>query len=127
MIIRNTPRAFSNIRLADDNEAQKSEIKHLNTIKELYSRLYKINDFKKGQFVKWKPGLKNRNFPAYGEAAIITKVMEEALYDPSENSAASPYFMEPLTLVIGELMEGDFTEYYVDGRRFELYDPQITL
>lgn len=79
MIIRNTPRAFSNIRLADDDEAQKSEIKHLNTIKELYSRLCKINDFKKGQFVKWKPGLKNRVFPAYGEAAIITKVLEEAL------------------------------------------------
>lgn len=33
--------------------------------------------------------------------------------------------MEPLTLVIGELIDGDFTEYHVDGRRFELYDPQI--
>ena len=42
--------------------------------------------------------------------------------DPSETSAASPHFQEPLTLVLGMVHEGDFVEFRVDGRRFEPVD-----
>jgi hypothetical protein len=61
-------------------------------IKELFDRLHKANRFAKGQFVKWKPGLRNKAFPDYGEPAIVMAVLTEAIFDPSENTAASPRF-----------------------------------
>ena len=32
------------------------------------------NVVSKGRFVMWKPGLKNRKFPDYGEPSIVTAV-----------------------------------------------------
>lgn len=46
-------------------------------------------------------------------------VLPTPIFDPSESSAASPDFQEPLTLVIGTFREDDLIESRVDGRRFE--------
>jgi hypothetical protein len=92
-------------------------------VKELFDRLNKPNRFKKGQFVKWKPGLRNKAFPDYGEAAIVMAVLAEAIFDPRENSASSPYFREPLTMIIGTYADDDLVEFYVDARRFEIIQP----
>jgi hypothetical protein len=92
-------------------------------IKELFDRLHKPNRFAKGQFVKWKAGLRNKAFPHCGEPAIVMAVLTDAIFDPSENSAASPYFREPLTIVIGIHADDDLVEFYVDGRRFEPIQP----
>ena len=86
---------------------------------ELAERLDAPHSFTKGQIVIWKPGLKNRAFPDYGEPAIVTAVLPTPLFDPGEASAASPYFQEPLTLVIGTFQDDDLVEFRVDGRRFE--------
>ena len=67
----------------------------------------------------WKAGLKNRKFPDYGEPSIVMNVLPAPVFDPSETSAASPYFQEPLDLVIGLFHEDDLIEYRVDDRRFE--------
>jgi hypothetical protein len=44
------------------------------------------------------------------------------VYDPNETSAGSPYFQEPLTIVIGNYRDDELLEFRVDGRRFEPVD-----
>jgi hypothetical protein len=72
--------------------------------------------------VRWKSGLKNRKFCDYGEPAIVTAVLPSPIFDPSEVAAASPYFQEPLTLIIGTFRDDDFLEFRIDGRRFEPFE-----
>jgi len=91
-------------------------------LKELSDRLDQFHASGKGQFVKWKSGLKNRRFPDYGEPAIVTAVLPSPIFDPSEVSSASPYFQEPLSIIIGTYREDDFLEFRVDGRRFEPFE-----
>jgi hypothetical protein len=87
-------------------------------LKELAERLDGPNSFAKGQIVAWKPGLKNRMFPEYGEPAIVTAVLPTPVFDLTETSSASPYFQEALTLVIGIFRDDDLLEFRVDARRF---------
>jgi hypothetical protein len=108
--------------LADDPQAVTPTELRRRKLKELSDRLDQIHGFAKGQFVKWKPGLKNRRIPDYGEPAIVTAVLPSPIFDPSENSAASPYFQEPLTIIIGTYLDDDLVEFRVDGRRFEPFD-----
>ena len=91
------------------------------TLKQLADRLDEHHAFAKGQFVVWKAGLKNKTCPDYGEPAIVTAVLPSPIADPSEVSA-SPYFQEPLSIVIGVHREDDLLEFRVDGRRFEPID-----
>jgi hypothetical protein len=91
-------------------------------LKELADRLDQHHDFAKGQFVKWKSGLRNRRVLAYGEPAIVRAILPTPIFDPGENSAASPYFQEPLTILIGAYLEDDLVELRVDGWRFEPFD-----
>lgn len=82
--------------------------------------------FRKGQFVTWKAGLKNRASPAYNEVAVIREVLAAPVFDACDQAscAGSPYFGEPLTLVLAILdPEGDFLEFRYDGRRFEPAEP----
>jgi hypothetical protein len=115
-------RNFRVIRLADAaNIASPTELRR-HKLKELAERLDHFHNFTKGQFVKWKPGLKNRKFPDYGEPAIVTTVLPTAIFDPGEVSAGSPYFQEPLTFVLGTYRDDDFLEFLLDSRRFEPFD-----
>ena len=75
---------------------------------------------------RWKPGLKNRAAPAYNEAVLVREILAAPIFDTCEASscAGSPYFGEPLTLVLALLGHyGDFVELRYDGRRFEPVDP----
>jgi hypothetical protein len=114
--------AFPAIRLAEDPQADPPAELCCRKLKELSDRLDQFHAFGKGQFVKWKSGLKNRKFPDYGEPAIVTAVLPCPVFDPSEVSSASPYFQEPLSIIIGTYREYDFLEFRVDGRRFEPFD-----
>jgi hypothetical protein len=81
--------------------------------------------FHKGQLVRWKAGLKNRAAPAYNEAVLVREILAAPIFDTCEASscAGSPYFGEPLTLVLALLdHDGDFVELRYDGRRFEPVD-----
>ena len=68
------------------------------------------------------PRGKNRKFPDYGEPAIVTAVLPNPVFHPSETAAAGPYFQEPLTLIIGTYRDDDLLEFRVDGRRFEPFE-----
>jgi hypothetical protein len=114
--------AIPAIRLAENSQADTPAELCCRKLKELSDRLDQFHALGKGQFVKWKSGLKNRKFPDYGEPAIVTAVLPSPIFDPSEVSWASPYFQEPLSIIIGADREDDFLEFRVDGRRFEPFE-----
>jgi len=76
-----------------------------------------------GDVVQWKTGLRNKRRPEDGAPAVVVERLTEPVYD-GEEGAGSPYFREPLDMVVGLLDEdGDYTLYHVDSRRFEPYGP----
>jgi len=93
-------------------------IEKLRTAKKLFDKVY---DFEPGDLVVWKEGLKNKARPAFAEPAIVMQVLEQPLKD-LEKSAGTPYFNEPLDLVLGILdSDGDFVVFHYDKRRFQPY------
>ena len=119
MSSQKSERNFLVLRLAEGPLTDDPALALKRMVAELSERLDQHNAFEKGHFVVWKPGLKNRRHPDYGEPAIVRSVLPSPTFDPSENNAASPYFQEPLNLVIAYFLEDDLLEYRVDGRRFE--------
>jgi hypothetical protein len=114
--------AFPAIHLAQNPQADTPAELCCRKLKEVSDRLDQFHAFGRGRFVKWKSGLKNRKFPDYGEPAIVTAVLPSPVFDPSEVSSASPYFQEPLSIIIGTYRDDDFLEFRVDGRRFEPFE-----
>ena len=53
-----------------------------------------------GMLATWKPGLKNRRFPRYGEPVVVVALLETPIVNPGDESG-SPYFREPLDLLLG--------------------------
>jgi len=87
----------------------------------LYQRLTNRREktLQPGRMAVWKPGLKNRRFPRYGEPAIVVEVLDRPILD-HEDEAGSTYYREPLDLLLGILhREGDFLVYHFDSRRFQ--------
>ena len=113
---------FPKLWTADENPEQDPASLAKHRLNELITSLKCFTKFKEGDVIKWKHGLKNRLYPEYGQPAVVTKISAEALFDPSENSASSPFFREPLTIIIAIIEDGDLLEYHVDERRFEPYD-----
>jgi hypothetical protein len=84
----------------------------------MYERFMRRHEFRPGQLVRWKPELKNRTFPAYGECGVVVRVLPEPVTDGG-NDSGTRYFREPLDIVLGFVDEdGDFITYYYDSRRF---------
>ncbi len=80
--------------------------------------LLQPHEFSPGQLVQWKPGLRNKRRPAYGEAAVVASILALPAHDTDD--ASSPYFKEPLDIVLGMLdADGDLVLYHFDSRRFE--------
>ncbi|MDO5290066.1 MAG: hypothetical protein Q4F13_10610 [Pseudomonadota bacterium] len=93
-----------------------------NTLRVRRQALMQAHAFAPGDLVTWKPGLKNRQLPQYGEPAIVLQVLSEPVQD-TEQESGSTYFREPLSLVLGVLLNegdrrGDFLAWHFDGRRF---------
>jgi hypothetical protein len=119
MSANNPERNFPVLRVADEPGTDDAAQVRKRILKQLADRLDEHHAFVKGQFVAWKPGLKNKSAPHYGEPAIVTAVLPTPVFDQSEPSSGSPYFQEPLSIVIGIHREDDLLEFRVDGRRFE--------
>jgi hypothetical protein len=76
-----------------------------------------------GMLATWKPGLKNRRYPRYGEPVVVVALLDTPVNDPKYESG-TPYFQEPLDLLLG-IMRGEdheFLVYHVDRRRFQPHD-----
>lgn len=110
------------IQLVSDGAAERPAMEQARRLAELAEVLDERHDFRKGQFVRRKPGLRNKGVPAYNEVAIVREVLTVPVFDACEQArcAGSPYFGEPLNLVLAVLdPDGDFLEFRYDARRFE--------
>jgi len=93
------------------------------TLRLLCARLNEANEFAIGDIVQWKTELRNKSRPAYGQPAIILEVKDPPEAN-LEDDSGSPYFREPLDIVIGFLDAAigetdQMLAYHVDGRRLE--------
>jgi hypothetical protein len=76
--------------------------------------------FNPKQLVRWKSGLKNKGLPEYNEPAIVWEVLPHPRFDNDAQSAGTPYFHEPLDIILAVLDEDDdFVLFHYDSRRFE--------
>lgn len=81
------------------------------------------NTFKPGDIIEWKPGLRNRRFPQYGEPFVVVEVLTIPIIDEAAESSG-PYWKEPLDLRIGLVgPSGDFSMYYMDSHRVRHHIP----
>jgi len=89
-------------------------------LRKVYQKLLEPNEFKVGELVKWKAGLKNKKRPYPNQPAIVVQLLEKP--DQVDEEAGSPYYREPLDIVLGLFDDDDeFLMYYYDKRRFEPY------
>lgn len=89
------------------------------SLRDLFESLTSTASFTVGDLVTWKPLLKNRVRPAYGEPAIVIEFLDKPVRN-SEANPSSTYFREPLDLVLGLLDDdGEILVYHFDSRRFE--------
>jgi len=110
------------VRIIPSHSTDDPATQHARRLTGLSVALDKPHVFEKGQLVRWKAGLRNRTFPAYNEPAVVREVLAAPVYDgcATARCAGSPYFGEPLSLVLGIVdPDGDFVELRYDARRFE--------
>lgn len=88
----------------------------------LYERFITRSTFAAGQLVCWKDDLKNRRRPDYGVPMVVTQVLHETVFDSARDSG-TPYFREPLDVVIGFLDDdGELVLLHLDSRRLKPYE-----
>jgi hypothetical protein len=93
---------------------------HISKLRAAKGVFDKVYDFKPGDLVVWKPGLRNKARPALNEPAIVMQILETPLTDPDKPDSGTPYFNEPLDFVLGLIDDdGDFAIFHYDKRRFE--------
>ena len=64
--------------------------------------------FEVHQLVKWKANMRNKTSLDYDVPAVVRKVFEKPLQDNWGQNPSSPYFREPIDMVIGYLdRDGD--------------------
>ena len=90
-------------------------------LKERLELLKIENIFKEGQLVTWKKGLKNKKYPGYDEPAIVVKVLDNPVFS-NDAESGSPYFKEPLDIILGVMVNDDFQFFYYDKRRLAPFD-----
>ncbi len=84
-----------------------------------FRKLNEKNTFKPGDIVNWKVGLQNKMSTG---PFVVVEVFKVPVFD-LEGSSGSPYFREPLNLVLGHFVaDTEFIIGYYDSRRMELVE-----
>ena len=75
-------------------------------------------DFKPGDIVRWKRGLKNKKMPTDDQPAVVINQLSKPII--VDKDSGTPYFNEPLDLVLAFTgREGELVVFYYDRRRFK--------
>ena len=115
-------RIRSALRSSTDREERKKleEAERLITLSRSYEQM---EDFRVGDLVKWKPGMRNTRNPQYSQVAIVSAVYDCPQLN-TDKSAGSSFFREPATIKIAiiDSTDDEFIEYSVDGHRFMKVD-----
>lgn len=97
------------------------------------ARIFDVqHTFTRGQAVTWKPGMKDKRFPAYGEAAVAMGFLEgvdggalpRSVFPPGSpyRDPATAMFTDNLDILIGAFADGTFCMWWLDSRRFQPFD-----
>lgn len=111
--------------LSSVNDNKYSPEETASKLQECFELLNVENDFQEGQLVSWKKGLKNRRRPKYDEPAIVIKVLEQPVFS-EETRSGSPYFREPLDIILGVLVNEQLEIFYYDKRRLAHFKVDIS-
>lgn len=87
----------------------------MQALKQAFETLNQKNTFKPGDIVEWKPGMKHKR--SDGPFIVV-----EVLGEPIVGAVGDPglaYFREPLDLIVGTFINGDFVTFYYDSRRMQ--------
>lgn len=77
--------------------------------------------FKRGDLVTWKPGLRLGQWPAPGQPAIVTRVLDTPVSHPDATPGSIAYNVR-FDLRVGVIDgDGDFVEFLYDSRRMQPY------
>ena len=87
----------------------------MQALKQAFETLNQKNTFKPGDIVEWKPGMKHKRSDG---PFIVVEVLGEPIVD-AVSDPGSAYFREPLDLVLGCFLNGDFITFYYDSRRMQ--------
>ena len=80
---------------------------------------------KPGDVVTWKPGMKNADFPEYGEPAAVLETDRFGRYMGGESTSA--HYNEPRDIRIGVIVApGAMQAFWYDSRRFKKFVPVMT-
>jgi len=83
-----------------------------------YAALEVRHAFQRGQIVRWKAGLRNKNLPA-PRLGIVLEIAPQPFFEATTDSN-SPMLKEPLDIRIGVISPTeDIVGYWFDSRRFE--------
>lgn len=79
-------------------------------------------DIKPGDLVRWKPGMKNKPRPKWGQQMVVLKV-EEGQVDVRDGTG-SAYYGEDLSIRAGFFDEDEeFFAFWFDAHRLEVCNP----
>jgi len=93
--------------------------KQLDLLQQKMNLLLQKHEFESGQIVKWKKGLRSKKFPSEDQEVIVVEVLDNPVLQ-HETESGTPYFREPLDLVLAMLDEdNDLVIFHYDSRRFE--------
>ena len=85
-----------------------------------YAQLSAPNELTVGSLAVYRPGMKDLKFPAEGQPVVVTGFNPGAI-EPEEDSGSNT-FRRPCDMRIGVFVgSGDFSEFWVDARRFMPY------
>lgn len=101
----------------DDDEGEKNDPK--TPLDELAIHYNKRHEFKVGDMVKWKDGMKQNSIPKYGQEAVVVEILPQPIFNNDPDKVGTPYWMEPNDIRIGIKMKGQFIIFHFDSRRFE--------
>lgn len=87
----------------------------------LYALFNKKHDFKIGDIVEYKPGFQTKMSSG---PFVVMEILENPILI-TEQGPGTPYFREPLDIILGEIAENQFGEVLIamhyDSRRFQPY------
>lgn len=113
--------ADSNLGLLDDDDGLDGDLTA--SLRERYHQLKIVkHTLRPGMVATWKPGLKNRRWPAYGKPLIVVSVLDSPVYDTDESG--STYFREPLDMIVGLFLDsgehrGEFCTFHASSERYQ--------
>jgi hypothetical protein len=78
-----------------------------------------------GDLVTWKNGLKNKKYPPENTPVCVIDVLSSPAIKDDRDSG-SPYFREPLDLILAVADDdGDLMLYHYDRRRFQVHQKGV--